>query len=340
MEPECRQTQCGAALALAIAVALLVLLLPGAFSLPRFRLPVADQDLQVFRSEADLVVLPVSVTDHKGNFVSGLTKDDFQVYENGHPQTISLFDHSDVPVTVGLVVDSSGSMRPNREEVVKAAKDFLTSSNPQDQIFVVNFNEMVSFGLPPSVPFTSNVAQLEAAVLQAPSAGLTALYDATALGLKHLSLGTNVRKALVIISDGGDNASHEKFQQVLASAQHGNAIIYTVGIISSEEADVNPHVLRKLARATGGQAYFPQSADQLPAICQQIARDLREQYTVAYVPSDKLHDGTYRAIRVAVRAPGKGSLFARTRAGYFAPSGRSLLNSPTILDTPIGDGHH
>jgi Ca-activated chloride channel homolog len=276
---------------------------------------------QAIKSESDLVVLPVTVTDRTGNFVSGLTEGDFRVYENGRLQSISFFDHRDLPITVGLVIDSSGSMLPNRAEVASAAKDFLISSNPQDQIFVVNFNGKVTLGLSASVPFTSDVTQLEAAVLRGPSAGLTALYDATALALQHLSLGTNDKKALVVISDGGDDASHETFRQALASARHSNAIIYAVGIIADNQSDVNPGVLRKLARDTGGKAYFPKSAEDLPAICQQIARDLREQYTMAYIPADKMHDGTYRKIRVSVRAPGKGALIVRTRPGYFAPSG-------------------
>jgi Ca-activated chloride channel homolog len=276
--------------------------------------------LQTLRSEVDLVVLPVTVTDRKGRFVSSLAESDFQVFENGQPQTISRFSHNDVPVTVGLVVDSSGSMGANRAEVVQAAKDFLTSSNPQDQIFVVNFNERASLGLPPGEAFTSNVAQLEEAVQRGPSTGMTALYDATALALRHLAGGTNDKKALIIISDGGDNASREKFRQVLKTAQHSSAIFYTIGIINDAEADVNPGVLRKLAKATGGEAYFPKSAQELPGICEEIAHDLREQYSIAYVPADKAHDGKYRAIRVTAHAPGRGTLVVRARAGYYAPS--------------------
>ena len=307
---------------------LLISTLAGAYGFAGLRAPSPNNSaLQVLWSEADLVVLPITVTDHKSNFIAGLTQDDFQVFENGQPQTIAHFDHSDLPVTVGLVIDSSGSMGPNRTEVVEAAKDFLTSSNPRDEVFVVNFNERVSFGLPPLVPFTSDVAQLQQGVLSGPSAGMTALYDATDLALNHLALGSNDKKALIIISDGGDNASHEKFQQLLASAQHNSAIIYTIGIVSELESDVNPAVLKTLAGATGGKAYLPNSASDLPAICRQIARDLREQYTIAYVPSDINHDGTYRKIRVAVHAPGHGGLVVRTREGYFAPSGATPVSS-------------
>lgn len=275
---------------------------------------------QIIREEADLVVLPVTVTDRHGQFVPGLKAKDFRVYENQKLQKISLFSQTDQPVAVGLVIDDSGSMYPNREEVLQGAKDFLASSNPQDQVFVVNFNEKASLGLPPSVPFTSNVSELEAAVSRGPSAGMTALYDALALALKHLALSTRKKKALIVISDGGDDASHTSFRQVLSSARHSDAIIYTIGIISEEQANVNPRILRRLARDTGGEAYFPKSAAALPAIYHRIAEDLRAQYTIGYVPSNKSHNGTYRAIRVTVHAKGHGRLDARTRKGYFAPS--------------------
>lgn len=279
----------------------------------------------VIRSEADMVVLPVSVTDHHGHFVAGLTKNDFTVYDDGRPESIDLFMHDDAPVTVGLIIDCSGSMRPNREEVAEAAKDFLRSSNPQDQIFVVNFNETASLGLPANMPFTSNVSDLVAAVETGPSEGMTALYDAIDLGLKHLALGTNRKKALVIISDGGDNASQETLKQTLAAVQHSSAITYTIGIIAADQADVNPRVLRKLAKDTGGESYFPTSAEQLPGICQQVAHDLREQYTLAYLPTTGQSAG-YRTIRVVVHAPGHHGLKVRTRAGYLATADASPAN--------------
>jgi Ca-activated chloride channel homolog len=305
-----------------MALVPLLFVLAAASGLSRLRAPAAnDPKSQVLRSEADLVVLPVTVTDHKGNLIPELTQGDFRVFENGRPQTISYFAHNDVPVTVGLVIDSSGSMRPNRDEVAQAAKDLLISSNARDEFFVVNFNESVSFGLPPIVPFTNDVAQLQQGVLSGPSAGMTALYDATSLALNHLAMATNDKKALIVISDGGDNASHKNFRQLLDSAQHSDAIVYTIGIISELESDVNPGVLRTLAGATGGDAYFPKSAADLPGICQHIARELREQYTIGYISANPTHDGSYRKLRVAVHAPGQGGLAVRTRAGYFAPSG-------------------
>lgn len=270
---------------------------------------------QVIEAETDLVVLPVTVT-HKGHFVPDLKKDDFRVYEDGQLQFIKIFLHEDIPVTVDLVLDSSGSMGPNRSEVVEAAKDFLASSNPQDQIFVVNFNEHVYFGLPPGTLFTSNVAELEAAVLQGPSTGMTALYDAISAALKRLAPGTTRKKALLIITDGGDNASHASFRQMIEQVRRSNAILYCIGLVAESESDVNPRILRKLAKDTGGEAYFPQSAKELPQICQQIARDLRNQYTIGYTPTNKVHDGSYRAVCVVV--VGRKGVAVRTRSGYVA----------------------
>lgn len=273
---------------------------------------------QVIKSEADLVVLPVAVTDRHGHFVSGLKQDDFHVFDDGKPQTIRLFMRDDAPVTAGLVIDCSGSMKENRDKVLEAARDFLGSSNAQDQIFVVNFNETARLGLPGDVPFTSNVSQLVSALQTGPSEGLTALYDAIDLALRHLALGANHKRALIIVSDGGDDASEQNLKKTLAAVQHGSTVIYTIGLVASDQANVNPGVLRKMAKETGGQSYFPRSAEQLPGICQQIARDLREQYTIAFLPDRTPHKAGFRKIRVTVKAPGHGGLKVRSRPGYLA----------------------
>ena len=273
---------------------------------------------QVIKSEADLVVLPVTVRDRHGHFVAGLKQEDFHVYTDGKPQVIRLFMHDDAPVTAGLVIDCSGSMRENRDEVAEAAKDFLASSNPQDQIFVVNFNETAHLGLPADIPFTSDVSQLVSAVETGPSKGLTALYDAVAIGLRHLALGANQKKALIIVSDGGDDASYLNFKKTLAAVQHSSTVIYTIGIVASDQANVDPGALKKMAKETGGQSYFPKSTEQLPGISQQIAHDLREQYTIAFLPDQAARKGGFRKIRVTVKAPGHGGLKVRTRTGYLA----------------------
>lgn len=318
---------------------LIMLLLAGWMSLPALSRPLAqspnENSRNAIRKEVDVVVLPVSVTGRHGAFVSGLTKSNFQVYENGHLQKISMFQHEDIPSTVGLVLDCSGSMGPNRSKVVAAADDFLKSSNPEDQIFVVNFNENVSLGLPPGVPFTSNQSALDAAVLRGAYSGRTALYDAVLVALNHLQLGNRSKKALILFSDGGDNESRHDFREVRAAARRTGALIYCIGIIDKQSANTNPKLLKKLAKDTGGKAYFPSDVSQLPEICHQIAEDLRQQYTLTYSPTDDRHDGTYRKIRVKVKAHGHGKLHVRTRAGYYAPS-PPPVNSSTKSSSYFG----
>jgi Ca-activated chloride channel homolog len=318
---------------------LLMFLLAGWMIVPALSRPLGQSSngnpRKAITREVDVVVLPVSVTDNHGEFVSGLTKSNFQVYENGQLQKISMFQHEDIPLTVGLVLDSSGSMGPNRSKVVAVADDFLKSSNPEDQIFVVNFNENVSLGLPPGAAFTSNQSALDAAVLRGAYSGRTALYDALLVALNHLQLGSRNKKALILISDGGDNQSRHNFQEVRAAARRTGALIYCIGIADKQSANTNPKLLKKLAKDTGGKAYFPSSVSELPEICHQIAVDLREQYTLTYTPSDDRHDGTYRKIRVKVKAHGHDKLHVRTRAGYFAPS-PPPVNSPTKSSRHFG----
>ncbi len=268
----------------------------------------------------DSVVLHATVQNHKGTPVSGLGKDNFQVYEDGTLQQIDYYSHEDIPVTVGLVVDNSGSMRPKRPEVIAAAMAFARSSNPQDQMFVVNFNEHVSFGLPDNTLFTDQAAQLEGALSRIAANGETALYDAVAAAFDHLKKGNRDKKVLIVLSDGGDNASKYKLGQILVMAGKSDAIIYTIGIYTEEDPDKNPNALRQLSKATGGEAFFPQSVPDVVPICERIAHDIREQYTLAYAPMNIKQDGAYRVIQVKAMAPSHGRLSVRTRAGYYAPS--------------------
>ncbi len=282
-------------------------------------------DEYTIRVSADSVVLHATVQNRKGTLVSGLGKDDFQVYEDGVLQQIEYFSHEDIPVTVGLVVDNSGSMRPKRPEVIAAALAFARSSNPADQMFVVNFNENVSFGLPANRPFTDQVAQLEIALSRIAAEGMTALYDAVAAAAEHLKKGNRDKKVLVVVSDGGDNASKHNLAQIRAMAGQSDAIIYTIGLFIAEDPDRNPHALKQLAKDTGGEAFLPESVRDVLPICERIARDIRNQYTIAYVPANRKQDGAYRVIQVKAGAPGRGRVFVRTRAGYYAS-----LKSQTI----------
>jgi len=300
-------------------------------ALPGIARPQASSDSQVrtgqqptFRVDTNLVVLHATAQNNRGVLVSGLEKNDFQVYEDGVLQQIKYFSHEDIPVTVGLVIDNSGSMRTKRSHVITAALAFAHSSNPQDQMFVVNFNERVSFGLPDVTPFTDQVPQLELALARVAADGETALYDAVAVALDHLNLGNRDKKVLVVISDGGDNASKHSLAQITAMARQPGAIIYTIGLFDESDEDRNPRVLKQLAHETGGEAFLPDSIRQVVPVCERIAHDIRNQYTIAYVPTNKNQDGAYRAIQVKAVAHGQGPLQVRTRAGYYATKAQPL----------------
>jgi VWFA-related protein len=268
---------------------------------------------------ANLVILRATAQDNKGILVSGLDQGSFQVYENGVLQQIKFFSHDDIPVTVGLVIDNSGSMGNKRSEVIAAALAFARSSNPQDQMFVVNFNEHVKFALPEGTLFTDQAPELESALSKIITSGQTALYDAVASALEHLKRGSREKRVLIVISDGGDNASKQNLARIMAMAQNSDASIYTIGIFDEQDEDSNPRVLKQLASDTGGDVFLPRSLKEVVPICEKIARDIRNQYTIAYVPTNRKQDGTYRTIQVTARAAGHRHLSVRTRTGYRAP---------------------
>ena len=288
-----------------------------------YRAPPApqDRDSGSFRIsvDVDLVVLHATVSDRQGGFVSNLGEGDFEVYEDGVPQSIRLFRNEDVPVTAGLIVDHSTSMRQRMPEVTAAAQAFVRSSNRDDEMFVVNFNERVYLGLPGAIRFTDNTTELGDALAATPTRGMTALYDAIAKGLEELKAGSRDKKVLIVVSDGGDNASAHSLAQVMKLAGQSSAVIYTIGIFDESDEDRNPGVLKRLAQATGGEAFLPDDLRQVVTICQRIAGDIRHQYTIGYVPVKSTHDGAYHAIRVLARASGHhDKLSVRTRTGYIA----------------------
>jgi Ca-activated chloride channel homolog len=277
-----------------------------------------------FAASVDLVTLPITVRDAKGRPASDLHQQDFAVYENGARQSIRIFRHEDISVTVGLVIDHSGSMRPKMADVIAAARTFVTSSNPEDEMFVVTFNERVNPGFAGAVHFANSFDQLESVIRKTPLGGQTALYDAIFQAQEQVLLGSREKKALIVISDGGDNASSHTLAEVLKSAGHSTAVIYAIGIFDSGDPDRNPDILRRLAHATGGEAYFPTLPDGIIATCEGIARDMRSQYLIGYVPSPAAQQAGYRTIRVTAHAAARGKLSVRTRAGYFAAGSAHL----------------
>jgi Ca-activated chloride channel homolog len=266
-------------------------------------------------ADVELVLLDVSVRDPKGGFVSGLDKSAFTILENGKPQTITEFANQDVPVTLGLVIDNSGSMRPKKPDVVTAALVLVQASNPLDEIFVINFNDSVHRGLPDIIPFSDDIQQLRKALSKDDPSGRTSLYDAMVTALEQLEMGRRSKKTIVLVSDGGDNASTHSLDEVLKAALESRATIYTIGIFDEDDKDKNPDVLKRLANLTGGVYYRPRKIDEVVEITRQISKDIRTRYTMGFVPQHTERAGK-RGIKVQVSSPTGERLSARTRTHY------------------------
>jgi VWFA-related protein len=275
-----------------------------------------DRAHKVFSSRSEVVLVHASVLDGKSHLVSGLPETAFRVFENGQPQPITFFHNQDNPVTVGLVLDCSTSMQRKRDAVIAAGIAFAESSHPADEMFTVNFNEQVWSGLPASIPFTHDVEQLRGALQRTTARGQTALFDAVQFALNHLAKGQRQKKVLILVSDGGDNASTTKFDDVLHAAQRSDAVIYALSLSDQYDDDAHPEVLRKLTSATGGKAYFPHNPTHSTTVLTGNARDIRSGYTIGYIPPSG-GEG-YRAIRVEALAPDGRRLAVRARPGYVA----------------------
>lgn len=268
------------------------------------------------RVTSDLVDLPISVIDRKGNFVAGLHKEDFQILEDGQPQEIAVFNDHDLPVTVGLVVDHSGSMRSKLPEIAAATAEFAESSNPEDQLFVVNFNEIVSMMLPTAVSFTNDEHALKTAVAGSRAEGETALYDAVIDAIGHLQLSRQERQALIIITDGGDNASRHTFREMLDAVKKSGAQIYCITLYDPGDRNAKPGLLRQIAKESGGEAYFPSSVAEVTNLMRAVARDLRQEYILGFIPKQRSAGQSWRPLRVLVSGVDKKKVSVRTRLGY------------------------
>ena len=277
------------------------------------------------KAQVSLVVLHVSVLNDRSVFVPGLKEESFRVLEDKSEQKLSVFKQEDVPVSFGLIVDNSGSMRDKRPQVNAAALTFVKTSNPQDEGFVVNFND--DYYLDTEHDFTSDLGEMKSALERIDARGSTALYDAVIGSLDHLKKGTRDKKVLLVVTDGEDNASRHSLESVVEQAQRADAVIYAVGVFSDDDIKHNHRAMKKartalsdMANATGGLAFFPENADDTEAICTQIAHDIRNQYTLAYYPTNTARDGSFRTVAVQVTPPrGAGKLTVRTRSGYYAP---------------------
>jgi Ca-activated chloride channel family protein len=268
-------------------------------------------------ARTDLVTLAVTVVDRRGRPVMSLDRDDFAVYDNGEARPIEFFSNEESPATIGIVIDRSASMQRHRDDVSAAGAAFATLGNALDEFFTINFNESVWPGLPADVVFTHDTSLLRAVLSAAPARGMTALYDAIDRALAHLRLATQDRRALIVVSDGGDNASAHSLADVLERARATNAAIYSVTFFDPDNHDARPRILRQLARETGGRAFSPGDAAGVTATIAQIAREIRTGYTIGFSPPESVDEG-YRVVRVVADAGDGRKLIVRTRAGYYA----------------------
>jgi Ca-activated chloride channel family protein len=277
-----------------------------------------------FRADSNLVVIPVSVTDTLNRFVLGLSKDDFKVFDNGVEQPIAHFSGEDVPLSIGLVFDISGSMDYKLSTSAEAAANFLKTLNANDEAFLVEFNDKPDL----RVPFTGQTQEIRAALQNLQPNGLTALLDAVKFALNEMKKAKNPRKAVVVISDGGDNHSNYTAAQIEALVREADVEIYAMGVFDplftmaiTPEEITGPRLLSEIATQTGGRAFAASMAGDLPSVAARIAVELRNQYVLGYYPKNQARDGKYHTVEVKLsQPPGVPALKTHWRQGYYAPS--------------------
>ena len=280
-----------------------------------------NNGVYVFRARVEEVVLHATVYDDHDHMVTNLDKSAFQIFEDGVPQTITSFRREDIPVAVGIVIDNSGSMRDKRPAVNQAAVNFVRSSNPQDQVFIVNFNDEYYL----DQDFTSSIPQLKDALEKIEARGGTALYDAIVASADHLKKNARLeKKVILVVTDGEDNASRESLEQAVRRLQAENGpTVYTIGLLGGERQRRARRALATVAEDTGGVAFFPKDLSEVDSITQEVAHDIRNQYTIGYRPTRPQSQGGYRSIKVIAHARGYKKLQVRTRTGYYAGSERA-----------------
>jgi VWFA-related protein len=282
--------------------------------------PSQDDTGTVFRADTRLVVLPTTVMDKNGHLVTTLPREAFTVFENGVQQEIKQFKREDVPVSMGLIIDNSGSMRDKRAKVEAAALALVKASNPDDEVFIVNFNDEAFLDNPHGKDFTSDIQEMEDALTRIDSRGGTAMRDAIRMSIDHVKEKAHKdKKVLVVVTDGNDNSSVVSLEDLVRAAQQSEVLIYAVGLLSDEErreATRARKALEALAEATGGETFFPRDVSEVERIATQVAHDIRNQYTIAYTPLNQAMDGSFRQIKVTVKAAGNPTVHARS--GYYA----------------------
>lgn len=297
----------------------------------------SPQGPATFRSDARLVVLHASVVDKNGKLVPALKQDQFHVFENNQEQAIKDFRQEDVPVSLGILVDNSGSMRDKRQKVEAAALAMVKASNPQDEVFIVNFNDEAFL----DQPFTGDLKKLEEGLTRIDSRGGTALRDAIGMSIDYIKQeGKRDKKVLLVVTDGNDNVSSGTLERLLQKARQSEVLIYSIGLLNEEdrrEAKKAKRALDMLAVESGGLAAYPKTANEVEPVTLQVAHELRNQYIITYKPNAE-PDGSYRQIKVAVNA--KGSPTVRTRSGYYAtPDNQPPKSSGQVSALPDKTGH-
>ena len=280
---------------------------------------VNDQGVFVFKKDVNEVLLHATVVDDHQHIVTNLDRSAFTVFEDGKQQNIISFHHEDIPVAMGIVIDNSGSMREKREKVNQAALNLVRSSNPRDEVFVVNFNDEYYL----DQDFTSDLLKLKEALEKIDARGGTALYDAVVASADHEKRDARLdKKVLFVVTDGEDNASNESLEQAVRHLQdESGPQVYAIGILGDEEHPKRAkHALEIIAQRTGGMAFFPKTLDEVNEITSTIARDIRNQYTIGYKPTNPRAAGGFRMVKVEAKAKGHGKLVVRTKTGYYAHS--------------------
>lgn len=294
--------------------------------------PPHDGGSPTFTADTRLVVLPVSVSDKSGKLVTNLPQQAFKVYENGAEQAIKLFRREDVPISLGIIIDNSGSMREKRQKVETAALDLVKASNPQDEVFVVNFNDEAYL----DVPFTNDVKKLEEGVARIDSRGGTAMRDAISMSIDYLKeKGKKDKKVLLVVTDGNDTASTGSLEKLIDRARDREVLIYSIGLLNEEErreAKKAKRALDAITHESGGLAFYPKDVSEVDRIALQVAQDIRNQYTIAYSPTVQALDGSFRQIKVVVNGPGHPSV--RTRTGYYASPSADSTKKAARLTNP------
>lgn len=293
-------------------------------------LGMAQQEDPVFRSDTRLVVLHATVVDSKGAIVTTLPKSAFKVYENNVEQTLKIFRREDVPVSLGLIVDNSGSMRLRRNKVETAAVQMVKASNKLDEVFIVNFNDDAFL----DVDFTADVKKMEEGLTRIDARGGTAMYDAINMSIDHLvAKGKRDKKVLMLITDGADTASKVSLEKLITQAHSTDVVIHAIALLNDEiprEAKKARRALETITHATGGLCFFPKTLEEVETLALEVAKDIRNQYVLGYSPTVQELDGTFRNIRVTATGPNRPQV--RTRSGYYAGAPRGGAKPNTFVD--------